>query len=90
MSRFAITNVTIFDGSGADPFMGDVLVNEQRISQVVKKGERLDASGAFARSRVRSAKLRKNMTAGMLVRDGLSAASQRCAYPATRCNWSVK
>ena len=46
MNKIAITNVSIFDGSGADPFPGDVLVEGQKILQVARKGDRIDSSGA--------------------------------------------
>jgi imidazolonepropionase-like amidohydrolase len=41
MSRTLIHNVSIFDGSGADPFAGEVLVEGQRITAVAHDGQAL-------------------------------------------------
>ena len=41
MSRTLIHNVSIFDGSGADPFAGEVLVEGQRITAVARDGQAL-------------------------------------------------
>ena len=38
MSDVLFTNVRIFDGGGEAPFTGDVLVQGNRISRVVKTG----------------------------------------------------
>src|SRR5262249_35069309 len=38
MDRTLIANTTIFDGSGAAPFSGDVLVEGQRIAAVLRGG----------------------------------------------------
>ena len=38
MERTLIANATILDGSGADPFPGDVLVEGQRIAAVQRGG----------------------------------------------------
>lgn len=46
MSRIAITNVTIFDGSGADPYPGEVLVDGNRIVSLARQGEYLDTGDA--------------------------------------------
>lgn len=40
------TNVAIFDGTGAPPFPGEVLVASNRIATVVRGGERINAAGA--------------------------------------------
>jgi imidazolonepropionase-like amidohydrolase len=45
MQRTAITNVTIFDGSGADPFPGSVLVEGNRIVEVARAPARLQGQG---------------------------------------------
>lgn len=42
MNKIVLTNVKIFDGSGADPFMGQVLVEGNRIASVSKGGEIID------------------------------------------------
>jgi imidazolonepropionase-like amidohydrolase len=55
MSSIVFTNVTVFDGSGAQPFKGEVLVEGQRIAKVGREGEpvsaphaqRIDGKGAF-------------------------------------------
>jgi len=46
MARTLLSNVSIFDGSGADLFPGEVLVDGNRIEAVAKAPERLDRSGA--------------------------------------------
>lgn len=46
MSRLAITNVSIFDGSGADPYPGSVLIEGNKILQVAKGGESVNATDA--------------------------------------------
>lgn len=46
MSRIAITNVSIFDGSGADPYPGEVLVDGNRIVSLARQGEYLDTGDA--------------------------------------------
>ena len=38
MDRTLIANTMIFDGSGAAPFAGDVLVEGQRIAEVQRGG----------------------------------------------------
>ena len=38
MDRTLISGTTIFDGSGAEPFAGDVLVEGQRIAAVQRGG----------------------------------------------------
>jgi imidazolonepropionase-like amidohydrolase len=45
MSGFLYTNVRIFDGSGAAPFPGEVLVRGNRIEAVAKGDERLPRGG---------------------------------------------
>jgi imidazolonepropionase-like amidohydrolase len=55
MSTILFTNVTVFDGSGTQPFRGEVLVDGQRIAQVARDGatidapqtQRIDGRGAF-------------------------------------------
>jgi imidazolonepropionase-like amidohydrolase len=55
MSSVVFTNVTIFDGSGAQPFKGEVLVDGQRIVRVGREGapisapqaQCIDGKGAF-------------------------------------------
>ena len=55
MSSILFSNVSIFDGSGAQPFNGQVLVDGQRIVRVAREGEpisapeaqRIDGRGAF-------------------------------------------
>ena len=60
MSDVLFTNVRIFDGGGEAPFTGDVLVQGNRISRVVKTGygqrstpvlgaQTIDGAGAFRR-----------------------------------------
>ncbi len=46
MTATLITNVAIFDGTGAAPFPGDVLIEGNRIKAVSKGGERIAALGA--------------------------------------------
>ncbi len=46
MSRIAITNVTIFDGSGEDTFPGEVLVDGRRIVDIVRSPQRVATDGA--------------------------------------------
>ena len=46
MSKIAITNVNIFDGSGEDPFIGSVLVEGERITCVVRDAQAFNADGA--------------------------------------------
>jgi imidazolonepropionase-like amidohydrolase len=46
MSRIAITNVVIFDGSGKQPFQGEVLIDGARISQVARTPEQVSREGA--------------------------------------------
>lgn len=46
MPRTLITNVSIFDGSGALPFPGEVLIEGNRVKAVANGGERLAAVGA--------------------------------------------
>ncbi|MEA3090037.1 MAG: hypothetical protein QOJ04_1379 [Caballeronia sp.] len=46
MNSVVFTNVSIFDGSGAQPFKGEVLVEGQRITQVAKDGAQVDAPQA--------------------------------------------
>jgi imidazolonepropionase-like amidohydrolase len=49
MSMFLFTNVRIFDGSGAPPFAGEVLVDGNRIAAVARAGgEPLSGTGATA------------------------------------------
>src|ERR1700710_2508965 len=55
MSTILFTNVAGFDGSGTQPFRGEVLVDGQRIAQVARDGatidapqtQRIDGRGAF-------------------------------------------
>ena len=51
------TNVRIFDGSGAPSFPGEVRVSGNRIAAVARGGERLDRTGARARSTAMAAHL---------------------------------
>lgn len=46
MTATLITNVSIFDGTGAAPFPGQVLVEGERIAKVAIGGDRIDAPGA--------------------------------------------
>ncbi|WP_176026266.1 metal-dependent hydrolase family protein [Robbsia andropogonis] len=46
MSKLIFTNVNIFDGSGADVFRGEVLVEDNRIVRVAKGGDRISAPDA--------------------------------------------
>ena len=46
MSKIAINNVLIFDGSGEDAFMGALLVEDNRIVNVVRAPQQLDTAGA--------------------------------------------
>lgn len=46
MSAILIRNVSIFDGSGAPSFSGEVLIEGERIKAVAKGGERIAAPGA--------------------------------------------
>jgi imidazolonepropionase-like amidohydrolase len=45
MQRIAITNVMIFDGSGADPYPGQMLVEGNRIVEVAKAPATLNGTG---------------------------------------------
>ncbi len=46
MTRTAFTHVRIFDGSGADTYLGDVLVEGKRIVQVTRLPERVSTDDA--------------------------------------------
>ena len=46
MTSTLFTNVRIFDGSGADSFAGEVLVEGERIAGVARDGQRLDRGAA--------------------------------------------
>lgn len=46
MSKTVFTNVNIFDGSGEDTFVGSVLVEGDRIIDVVRSPQELKADGA--------------------------------------------
>jgi imidazolonepropionase-like amidohydrolase len=46
MTDTIITNVTVFDGTGADPFAGQIHVQNNRVRRVAKRDERLAESGA--------------------------------------------
>ncbi len=46
MSNTHFTNVRVFDGTGAEPFEGEVLVQGNRIKEVAAAPERLDPKGA--------------------------------------------
>jgi imidazolonepropionase-like amidohydrolase len=46
MTRILITNVSVFDGTGALPFPGQLLIEGERIKAVAKGGERIDATDA--------------------------------------------
>ena len=46
MNTIAITNVSIFDGSGADPYRGEVLVEGNRIKAIARHGEYLETGDA--------------------------------------------
>ena len=46
MTRTAFTNVRIFDGTGADTYLGDVLVEGKRIVQVTRLPERVNTDDA--------------------------------------------
>jgi imidazolonepropionase-like amidohydrolase len=46
MTATLITNASIFDGTGAGLFPGEVLIDEDRITKVTRGGERIAAPGA--------------------------------------------
>lgn len=46
MTNIAITNVSIFDGSGSDPYLGEVLIEGNKIKHIARKGEYLDTGNA--------------------------------------------
>ncbi|HLI21064.1 MAG TPA: amidohydrolase family protein [Stellaceae bacterium] len=46
MTAIRISNVSVFDGSGAAPFPGEVLIEGERIKTVAKGSERIAAPGA--------------------------------------------
>ncbi len=46
MTRYAFTNVRIFDGTGEDPYLGDVLVADKKIIQVARAPGKVDTDGA--------------------------------------------
>ena len=46
MARTLFTNVSIFDGSGAKPYTGEVLVEGNRIKKLAKTGTKLPRDGA--------------------------------------------
>ena len=46
MARTLFTNVVVLDGSGGDPFPGQVLVDGNRIKAVARAGEPIDSAGA--------------------------------------------
>ncbi len=46
MTRILFTDVSVFDGSGAPPFPGEVLVEGNRVTAVAKGVERLPRAGA--------------------------------------------
>lgn len=46
MTTIAITNVSIFDGSGADPYAGEVLIEGNRIKSIARRGEYLETGDA--------------------------------------------
>ncbi|TPT03766.1 MULTISPECIES: metal-dependent hydrolase family protein [Acinetobacter] len=46
MDTIAITNISIFDGSGADPYLGEVLVEGNKIKAIAKNGEYLETGDA--------------------------------------------
>ncbi len=45
MSATLFTNVSVFDGSGAPSFAGQVLVTDSRISAVARAGDTLPPHG---------------------------------------------
>jgi imidazolonepropionase-like amidohydrolase len=48
MNLTLITNVNVWDGTGAEPFVGEVLIEGNRISKIAKGGERIERAGAAA------------------------------------------
>lgn len=46
MTKIAITNVTIFDGSGTPPYAGEVLVDGNRIVSIAQQGNYLETGDA--------------------------------------------
>ena len=46
MNRIVFTNVNIFDGTGADTFNGEILVEDNRITRVSKNGDTVNAGDA--------------------------------------------
>jgi imidazolonepropionase-like amidohydrolase len=46
LNRILISNVRIFDGSGAKPFPGEVLIEDRHIAAVVAAGEQIDRRDA--------------------------------------------
>ena len=47
MGKVAITNVSIFDGSGADPYPGEVLLDGNRIVEVARGADAICREGAL-------------------------------------------
>jgi imidazolonepropionase-like amidohydrolase len=48
MEKLAITNVSIFDGSGADPYPGEVLIDGCRIVAVARDGQKVRREGILS------------------------------------------
>jgi imidazolonepropionase-like amidohydrolase len=46
MSKLVISNVSIFDGSGTDPYPGEVLIEGNRILQVARDGQNVNSDDA--------------------------------------------
>lgn len=46
MGNIVFTNVNIFDGSGSDPYKGEILVENNRITRVSKNGDTVNATDA--------------------------------------------
>jgi imidazolonepropionase-like amidohydrolase len=46
MGNIVFTNVNIFDGSGSDPFMGEILIENNRITRVARNGDTVNALDA--------------------------------------------
>lgn len=47
MGKVAITNVSIFDGSGTDPYPGEVLLDGNRIVEIARQGNSTHREGAL-------------------------------------------
>jgi N-acyl-D-aspartate/D-glutamate deacylase len=46
MPRIPFRDVKVFDGTGSGPFLGEVLVDGERITAVASGGQRIEGDGA--------------------------------------------